>query len=87
MAIGLTQRGIGPEENRVEKEKTYDAVRRFMREFAELNGSTVCRDLLGCDISTPEGYARAREEKLFARCPGLVRDTVGLVAGITESAR
>lgn len=83
MAIGLAQRGVSPEENRAEKEKTYERVRRFMREFADRNGSTVCRDLLGCDISTPEGLEHARQSGLFqSRCPKLVRDAVEIAEGI-----
>lgn len=80
MAVGLTQRGIGPTENRPEKEKTYKACRRLMRSFEERNGSTVCAQLLGCNISTPEGLAEARQKGLFqSRCPKLVRDAVEMV--------
>lgn len=83
MAIGLAQRGVSPEENRAEKEKTYERVRRFLREFADRNGSTVCRDLLGCDISTPEGLEHARQSGLFqSRCLKLVRDAVEIAEGI-----
>lgn len=83
MAIGLAQRGISPEENRSEKEKTYEACRRFMHAFEERNGSLLCRDLLGCDISTPEGHAEAREKALFQlTCTKLVRDAVEIVEGI-----
>ena len=88
MAIGLAQRGVGPEENRAEKEKTYQAVQRFLREFAGRNGSTVCLDLLGCDISTPEGHEQARQNGLFrSRCGPLVRDAVELAESILAEAR
>ena len=87
MAIGLAQHGIGPEENRREKEKTYEASRQLMRTFEQRNGSTVCLDLLGCDISTAEGLAEARQRGLFqSRCRKLVRDTVEIVQGILPSA-
>jgi C_GCAxxG_C_C family probable redox protein len=80
MAIGLAQPGIGPEANRTEKEKTYELCRRFMRAFEERNGSTRCSELLGCDISTPEGFARAHQEGLIqSRCAKLVRDAVEIV--------
>jgi C_GCAxxG_C_C family probable redox protein len=80
MAIGLAQRGISPEENRSEKDKTYETCRRFMRAFEERNGSLLCRDLLGSDISTAEGLAEAREKQLFQlNCSKLVRDAVELV--------
>ena len=87
MAIGLAQRGISPEVNRSEKEKTYEVCRRFMRAFEERNGSTLCSELLGFNISTPEGLAEARREGLFqSRCPKLVRDAVELVQGMLPDA-
>ncbi|MBI4876874.1 MAG: C_GCAxxG_C_C family protein [Acidobacteria bacterium] len=83
MAIGLAQRSVTPEENRAEKDKTCETVRRFLGEFTARNGSTVCRDLLGCDIGTPEGYEHARQSGLFkTRCPQLVRDAVQLVGSV-----
>lgn len=80
MAIGLAQGGISSEVIRSEKEKTYEACQRFMHAFEKRNGSTLCAELLGCDISTPEGLAKARQQGLFpTRCTGLVRDAVEIV--------
>ncbi len=84
LAIGLAQSDVSPEENRAGKEKTCEACRSFMRAFEERNGSTVCRELIGCDISMPEGLARARREGLFhSRCSKFVRDAVELVESMT----
>ncbi len=83
MAIGLAQRGVSPEENKSEREKTYEASQRFMRAFAERNGSLICRELIGCDLSTPAGLAEAREKGLFqTRCAKLLRDAVEIVDGM-----
>jgi C_GCAxxG_C_C family probable redox protein len=88
MAIGLAQRGVGPRENRSEKEKTYEASRRFMHAFEERNGSTLCLDLLGCNIGTPEGLAEARQKGLFqSRCAKLIRDAVEIVQGMPGLAQ
>ncbi len=85
MAIGLAQSSVAVEDNRSEKEKTYGVVREFLCEFESRHGATLCRDLLGCDISTAEGLARARQEGLFAaRCPALVRDAVAMVERILD---
>ena len=87
MALGLAQRGISPVENRSEKEKTYEACRQFMHAFEERNGSTICLELLGCDIGTPEGLAEARKKGLFqSRCANLVRDAVEIVQGMLPDA-
>lgn len=83
MALGLAQPSVSPEANRSEKEKTYEVCRRFLRAFETRNGSTKCSDLLGCDIGTPEGQARAHREGLHqSRCAGLVRDAVEIVESI-----
>jgi C_GCAxxG_C_C family probable redox protein len=83
MALGLAQRGIGPAENRSEKEKTYEACRQFLRAFEARNGSIVCAELLGCNIGTPEGLAEAHQKGLFkSRCTKLVRDAVEIVQGM-----
>ncbi len=83
MAIGLAQRGVTPEENPAGKDQTCETSRRFMRAFAEQNGSVVCADLLGCNIGTPEGHEEARQKGLFrSLCPKLVRDAVEIADGL-----
>ena len=82
MALGLAQPGISPPE----KEKTYETCRTFMRAFEERNGSTVCSALLGCDISTPEGAAKARLEGLHeSRCRKMVQDAVEIVESLAPA--
>lgn len=83
MAIGLAQPTVSPEANRSEKEKTYEVCRRFLIAFEARNGSSRCSELLGCDISTLEGQAKAHREGLHqSRCAGLVRDAVEIVESI-----
>ena len=87
MAIGLAQREIGPEANRSAKEKTYELSRQFMRAFEDRNGSTLCSELLGCNIGTPEGLAEALRAGLFqSRCTKLVRDAVEIVQSMFPDA-
>jgi hypothetical protein len=40
----------------VAKEMTYKDVRDFFAHFTKIHGSVTCKDLLKCDISTPEGF-------------------------------
>jgi C_GCAxxG_C_C family probable redox protein len=62
------------------KEKTYAAVREFVRRFSEKNGSVVCRDLLGCDLGTPEGMKKAKELDLVKKiCPKMVKDAAEIL--------
>jgi C_GCAxxG_C_C family probable redox protein len=76
MVLGLRE----PKDAREGIEAVYAQVNDFNRKFTELNGSTECKALLGCDINTPEGLARARAEGLFTKvCPGFVRAAVELL--------
>lgn len=54
--------------------------RGLMERFASIHGSTECRDLLGLDISTPDGMDKARKSGLFKEvCPGFVSSAVRLL--------
>ena len=45
----------------------------YIKLFKDKHASIVCRDLLGCDISTLDGREKAIQENLFStRCLGLV---------------
>ena len=63
------------------KEKMYALAREFLNRFGERNNGCVkCRELLGCEIDTPEGMQRAREQGLFeTRCPKFVGDAAEIV--------
>jgi len=59
----------------------------MMAAFRARHGALRCRDLLGCDLSMPEGYARAHEERLFdSVCAPLVRDAASIVLGLVVTA-
>jgi C_GCAxxG_C_C family probable redox protein len=62
------------------KQKTIDCVRNFSKQFIELNGSLTCNELLGCDISTIEGFNYALQNALFKSvCPKLVSDSMKIL--------
>ena len=83
MAIGLRCGTVKVDEQA--KEKTYRLVREFTEAFRSRNGSIVCRELLGLDISTPEGRKQAMEKKLFTTlCPKLVRDAAEIIGKMEE---
>lgn len=79
MLIGL-KHGKYLEDGTVSKDHTYMLVRDFMQAFEARNGSTVCKELLACDISTPEGFAKARDNKYWdTYCVRYVRDAAELI--------
>lgn len=62
------------------KERVYGLVREFSRRFESRNSSIICRELLGCDISTPEGAMTAKVNGLFTSvCPEMVREAVEIL--------
>ena len=55
----------------------------FIRHFKENNESVVCCDLLGCDISTPEGKEYALSKNLFTtQCLELVEKAAQLLVDL-----
>ena len=72
----------GPAEKEA-KDETYALVREFVTRFTIRNGAVSCTGLLGCDLSTDEGLARAREQNLArTTCPRYIRDVVEILGEI-----
>ncbi len=80
MAIGLKY-GQTVGEDKAAKEKSYELARQFAERFNARNrGCLTCRELLGADISTPEGLQKLREKQAFTTmCPKFVRDAAEIV--------
>ncbi len=56
----------------------------FTNKFEQKCGSILCRDLLGCDISTPEGQQEAKEKNTSTSiCPGLVQSAAQILEEIS----
>lgn len=72
MALGLKYGDV--------KAKSDEVCDRFLDEFKKHNGSIICRDLLECDISTPEGVKYAKDNNLFKEfCPKMVESAAKIV--------
>jgi len=77
MAIGLKFGGIDPKA----KEQAAKVTREFTQRFKARHRALNCRDLLGCDPSTPEGRKVAKEKKLHDTvCMGIVRDAAKILS-------
>ncbi len=84
MVIGLDHGQTEAKDNKA-KDKTYKLVNEFVARFREVNGSIVCRELLGCDVSSHEGLKAAQDKKLFKTvCPKYVADAAKIVGQILE---
>jgi C_GCAxxG_C_C family probable redox protein len=79
MVIGLRGCASDPRELAT-KVRVYGLVRSFVEEFKARHQTASCRELLGCDISTPEGYEEATGLGLFrSRCPLYVESAVEIL--------
>jgi C_GCAxxG_C_C family probable redox protein len=84
MLIGLKYGKVISEDTEA-KEKTYALVQEFTRKFKAINGSVQRKELLGCDISLPDGFQSAKEKQLFTTiCPRLVKEASQIVEELLE---
>ncbi len=84
MVIGLKHGRLLAEDEET-RDKAYGLVREFVQDFESRNGSIICRDLLGCDISTAEGLEFAEQKGLPATvCPKFVKDAADIIEQILE---
>ena len=82
MTIGLKYGNTKTDDEQA-KEKAYSLAKEFADRFQSRNGSIVCRELLGCDISIPEERKLVAEKGLFATlCPKFVQDAAEIVEQI-----
>lgn len=79
MVLGLKY-GNAAAEDKEAKALAYEKVMEFADRFKGRNGSVVCKELLGCDISRAEGRKRADENGLYRSvCPKMVGEAVEIL--------
>jgi C_GCAxxG_C_C family probable redox protein len=77
LTLGLAEAGRGG---------VYESAAAFLERFSTANGDVRCRELLGEDISTTEGLARAYESGAFLEvCPRLVAGAAELLVELLET--
>lgn len=76
MAIGLKFGGMDPKA----KEQTSKVTRQFVERFKAQHHCLTCRELMGLDVTTPEGRKLSKEKNLRATvCTGVVRDAAKIL--------
>ncbi len=72
LVLGLKYAKARPEY----KDQIYAITREFMEQFRRQHGTTLCREIVGYDISQAEELQAAREQNVFERlCPKVVEST------------
>jgi len=83
MVLGLLK-GEEVNNNDELKTATYGSVKELSRDFVAAFKTTQCRELIGCDLNTPEGAAKFKEEKIMETvCADCVRKAVEIVEKLT----
>ncbi|AOY76565.1 C-GCAxxG-C-C family protein [Clostridium formicaceticum] len=82
MILGLKGGQHGADDKK-SKELIYQYVKEFNQRFINLNKTIICKELLGYDTSTEDGFKQAHEKGLFKNvCPKLIKDAVSILEEI-----
>lgn len=75
MAVGLKYGAneIDPQK----KADTYQKTAALFKQFEQQHGSVMCSDLTGCDLSTLEGFNKAKQQGVFETvCSKLIKSAI-----------
>jgi C_GCAxxG_C_C family probable redox protein len=65
------------------KEEAAEHVQEFVSRFKAKNGTLICKELLGYDISLSEQHAMAEQQGLFTtKCANFVKDAIEILEKI-----
>ena len=79
MVLGLKY-GNTTAQDKAAKANTYERVVEYANRFKARNGSVLCKELLSCDISRPDGMKKAQEDGLFdSVCPKMVSEAAEIL--------
>ena len=82
MVIGLKY-GMTKPEDQTAKLKTYEVANDFVARFKARHTYIKCKELMGCDVSTPEGAKYAKDNDLHSKvCTPFLKDAVEIVETI-----
>lgn len=69
----------------VAKESTYQSVRDFCTKFKEMHGAISCKELLDCDISTPEGFELHKKGCHIEKCFRYIETSIEILDDMLKS--
>jgi C_GCAxxG_C_C family probable redox protein len=80
-ALALGLRDVGADGS-LPKNSGFDPLQTIMRDFEAEFGAVTCKGLLGCDISTAEGFRQAKKTQALNRCPVFVEWVIDRMSGV-----
>jgi C_GCAxxG_C_C family probable redox protein len=84
MAVGMR---FGTNEPSLEKRtEAYELAQRFFRRFEKQNGTVLCRELIGYDLSDPKQLEEASERDVFEeKCTVFISKALEALLELTEN--
>jgi C_GCAxxG_C_C family probable redox protein len=84
LVLGLKYGQSMPAHGNVAREKKlWTSIKRLVHEFKQIHGSVNCRELLGIDVFTPEGWREGVDKGLFTKkCHNHIRDAITIIDSI-----
>ncbi len=84
-AVLVLAQAMNLKDEALARKNTFKAVQELFHRFKEKHGTTVCKKLLGADMTTQEGQAKIVEENLIAvHCYGFGRDVSEILEQLLE---
>lgn len=84
LALNLTHGRSAPDQSIA---NNYRAVRKMIDEFGKACGSTLCSELMGCDLDTRDGQLAYQNNRQRSQCREVVAIAAGLVAQLIDAQR
>ena len=81
MGMGLTYGRMTPDDDR---EYLYALVQELFRRFTEKHGTTLCHELIGCDLNTEEGQKFFVDNDLDPKCQQITSDAAEIAMVLLE---
>ena len=79
IALGMRYATVKPNDHQ-EKEKLLQLKAEFEKKFCDENGSCICKEILGYDLSKEDEMAKIQEKKLLkTKCPKVVLGTCDIL--------
>ena len=83
MVIGMKYGHYDADQLLAQKDVMMAKSAEFKKKFFEKRKSCNCKELLGYDVSKPEGFQEALESgRMMSFCPGMVKDVIGILEEI-----
>ena len=82
LVLGLKYGHYNAADN-AQKSRAYEIAVDYTKRFKEANGSVVCRDLLGYNLTIPENMECIKEKGLFSSvCPEMIKSAVEILEDV-----